>query len=261
MLALRTAFALRLRNRTRGGWGDSIPESLKQGDDNDMKTDTKIRILAALGLIAVATPLTAAIRPYYQDVHFPTQKMIEYQAITAPAVADTTGILNANTGPTSAAAKTLTTGWTNPDVPRNIVITPGTSTAQVQAGCRIRVTGTDIFDASLTEDFLFTAAQSSASTGSYAFKTITQIDWTANCENGSFSCTWSFGQGSKLGLKRCMALKSDFMYAALNGTYEGTRPTIVANTTQVSANTIQLSSSLNSVDVQAYFIQNFGCFP
>lgn len=205
-------------------------------------------------------PAQAAIRPHYQDIKLPTQQMVEKQTVTAPSAASTTNVVSGNAGPTSAAAVTLTSGITNPDVPRNIVITPGGTTADVR-GCLITVVGTDFFDASLTETFWFTNAQTAAVTGVLAFKTVTSVAWAAGCEGGSFAATWSIGAGSKLGLKRCINGSVDYIQGGLANVFESTRATVVKTGTSIAGNTAQLNSSLNGSDVQLFFMQNYTCFP
>ena len=212
-------------------------------------------------LLGVCAPYAqAAIKPYYQDIKLPTQKVIEKQTITAPSAAGTTNVLNASAGPTSAAVTTVTSGITNPDVPRNLVITPGGTTSDVE-DCYVTVNGTDIFDAALSENFYFAPNASTATTGILAFKTVTSVVFPANCESGGFAATWSIGGGSKLGLKRCINGSGDYLQGALNEVYESTRATVVKTGTSIAGNTVQLNSALNGTDVQLYFMQNFLCFP
>ncbi len=195
-----------------------------------------------------------------RDIKLPNQKVIEKQTVTTPGVAATTNILNASVGPTSAAVTVVASGITNPDVPRNLVITPSATTADV-AACVITVTGTDMFDAVITEAFSFLDNASTATTGVQAFKTVTSVSWAASCEDSPYTAKWSIGGGSKLGLRRCMDKASDFVQAGLAGVFEATRPTIVAHSTTISKNTAALNSSLNGTDVQLYYMQGYGCSP
>lgn len=203
----------------------------------------------------------APVRRLWQDVKLPTQAVMEVQAITNPSVADTTGVLNASTGATSAAAVTVTSGLTNPDVPRNLVITPGATTADV-AACTITVTGTNIFDRTITETFAFLDNASTATTGTKAFKTVTSVAFPASCEDSPYTATWSIGRGEKIGLKRCMAQKGDFMQSSKDGTIEATQPTCVADTDEVEKNTCDVNGTMDgTADWKFFFVQNFGCFP
>lgn len=215
-----------------------------------------VLVLALTALQAEAAP----VRRLYQDAKLPTQQVLEKQTITAPLLGSTTRLLNSVDGPTSAAAATVSSFSAQPDVPRNLVLTPDGTTGDVEAGT-ITITGTNIFNATITEDFAVSANQSTATTGSKAFKTVTSVAFPANIESGGFAAHWSLGTGSKLGLKRCMANAGDVVQVLLGGAREGTYPTNAANSSAVASNTVSLSSALNGSDVIVYFIQNFGCFP
>ena len=116
-----------------------------------MKLFFLVLIVMALGLPAHASP----VRRLFQDVKLPNQAVLEKQTISNPAVAGTADILSAFAGNTAAAAVTRTTFVAQPDVPRNLVITPATSTVDVGGGT-IVVTGTDFFNNTITENFFFT---------------------------------------------------------------------------------------------------------
>lgn len=216
-------------------------------------------ILLVVLLFAFSVPAFCAVKPYSSDAKFPSQKMVEAQAIVNPAAAGTTDILSANAGNTSAAAATVTTFVAQPDVPRNLVITPGTSTVDV-AACTITVSGTNILNRSITEDFAFAGNASSATTGAKAFKTVTSIAFPANCEDGAFAATWSIGWGEKLGVKRCMDNAGDIFFSLLNGAKEATAPTMVIDNDEVEKNTADFNGTMNgSNDFVLYFMQNFRC--
>ena len=211
--------------------------------------------------LIVAGVNAAPVRRLYQDVKLPTQQMIEKFSITNPAAAGTTQILNASNGPTSAAAANVTTFVAQPDVPRNLVITPGGTTADV-AACTVTVTGTNYFGTTITEDFVFAENASSATTGAKAFKTVSKIAFPANCEDSPWSATWDVGYGEKLGLNRCMDYAGHFVFSTVAGSYESTRATVAADATHVESNTADFNGTMNgSNDFEAFFIQNFRCFP
>jgi hypothetical protein len=184
----------------------------------------------------------------------------ELQIITAPVATSTTRILNANAGPTSAAAKTVTTFAAQPDVPRNLTVTSGGTTTDVES-CVITATGTDVYGRTITETFTFSADEAATKTGSKAFRTVTSVAWPASCESGGFAATWSVGVGAKLGLNRCLDAAGYVAFATLNGVYETTRPTVAASATTVSSNTVSLNSSLNGTDVGVLYFQNNRCLP
>jgi hypothetical protein len=188
------------------------------------------------------------------------QVLPEYQSFGSPIVATTNYIKTTYAGPTSAAAVTLTSFTHQPDVPRNLTITPTGTTTDVES-CVITVTGTNAFGRTITEDFTFAADASTAQTGNKAFKTVSSIAWPASCESGGFAATWIVGVGSKLGLNRCLDAAGDVGHATLAGVKEATAPTIAADSTHVESNTATLNSALNSTAVKLLYYQNYRCLP
>lgn len=171
-----------------------------------------------------------------RDIKLPSQQMVEKQTVTNPAAAGTTQVLSANAGATSAAVATVTSFVAQPDVPRNLVITPGGTTGDVES-CVIVVAGTNINGQSISENFTFAADASTAQTGSKAFKTISSVTFPANCESGGFAATWSIGYGEKIGLNHCMDSAGHILFSTLNGAKEGTAPTMAVSASSVESNT------------------------
>ncbi len=204
---------------------------------------------------AFAIPVAVGRR----DIKFPTQQMIEKQTFTNPSAADTVSVGSALAGPTSAAATVVTSGLTDPDLPRNISITPGGTTGDVEA-CVITVTGTNFLGNSMTERFGFSANASTAVTGVLAFKTVDQLDFPADCESGGFAATWYIGVGEKLGVKRCADSAGHFLFSTLNGAKEATAPTLAVGSS-VQGNTVDFNGTMDaSADFEFFFFQNFTCF-
>jgi hypothetical protein len=226
----------------------------------------KFNLMTAILALLLGSESLAAIAPRYQDIKLPTQQMVEKQTILAPAAGGTTNILNAHAGPTSAAALSVTSFVAQPDVPRNLVITPGFSTADVGT-CTVTVSGTDFFGASITEDFAFADNASTATTGNKAFKTVTSISFAASCEDGSFAAKWFVGYGEKLGLKRCLSHPGHVLFSTAGSLssqiYESTRPTISSGgTTAVSLNTADFNGTMNGANnFEIFFFQNYRCLP
>lgn len=218
-------------------------------------------------LILTLTSLTAstafgAIRPFYQDLKLPTQQVLEAQTIASPILAGASYVVAATAGATSAAVATLTTFTNQPDVARNITITPVGTTGDVEA-CVIVVSGTDYNSAAISENFTFAANASTVQTGSKAFKSVSSVVFPANCESGSFGATWNIGVGTKLGLKRCLANAGDVFKALFAGANE-TVGTVAASASDVSSNTYIPTGTMNgSSSVLLYFVQNFAasCMP
>jgi hypothetical protein len=217
-------------------------------------------------LIILSACFTASALPYkrgFRDMKLPTQKMIEYQAFTDLAAAAADNALDGVDGPSSAAAVQITSFDAQPDAPRNVYITPGGTTAHV-AACTVTVTGTNINDEVITEDLAFAENASTATTGSKAFKSITSVDFPADCEDTSFAATWDMGYGEKIGLKRCMDQAGHLVFTTVAGAYEATRATVAADASNVEGNTLDFNGTMNgSNDFEAFFIQNFAqsCYP
>ena len=201
----------------------------------------------------------SATMPIYQDVKLPTQKVIEMQSIANIGTTTTTSVLSSHAGNTSTAAATASTFLAQPDVPRNLVITPGGTTADV-AACDVVVTGKNYFGNTITETLSFAANASTATTGSKAFKTVTSVAFPANCEDTPFGATWSIGLGAKIGLKRCMDYAGHLIQSTFNGDYESTRATMVVDNNEVEKNTADFDGAYNGAnDFEIFFMQNYRC--
>lgn len=214
-----------------------------------------------LTLAAVlSAPATAAIKPYYQDVKFPTQKMVERQALTNLAAAASTTVLSGSAGPTSAAAATVTTFAAQPDSPRNLTLTASAPDYNKLNACVVTVTGTDINDNALSEAFSLSAGQSTAVTGAKAFKSVSSVAFAASCENSPYNVNYYLGIGEKIGVKRCMDAKGHLFHSTLNGDKEGTAPTMTVDASVVSLNTADFSGTMDGTnDFELFFMQNFRC--
>jgi len=144
----------------------------------------------------------------------------------------------------SAAGSTVTTGITNPDVPRNVVCTPGGTAANVTA-VSVIVNGTNVFGQTISETLpAFTAGALTAVTGVKAFATITSIVIPLV----GASTTVAVTTGSKLGLNRPMS-RNGVLEAYLNGVREGTAPTVTTSNAAIELNTVQLNSAYTGTPV------------
>lgn len=198
----------------------------------------------------LATPGQAAVQRMFQDIKLPTQAMMEHYSWASPA-ANSATLLFTNHAPNA----TVTSFSAQPDVCRNIVITPTGTTGNVQ-GNTIVVNGTNIKGAAISENFVTTAASSSAVTGSKAFCSITSIVIPAD---GS-GVTYNAGSGTKLGLPHCADVAGDLVFSIFNSAYETTRGTLAANASAVESNTfIPNGSPDGSKKVEVFFVQNFRC--
>ncbi len=203
----------------------------------------------------------AYVVPVYRDLKPASQAMLEAQRIAAPVLADDDRIKTTYAGATSAAVVTLTSFTAQPDVPRNITITPTGTTTDVES-CAIVVNGTNFLNAAISETITFAANASALVAGAKAFKTVSSVVFPADCESGAFGATWVIGVGDVLGLKRCMAQAGNVAWAVFDGAYEGTRPTCIADADEVEKNTCDINGTLNGAkNVDLYFVQNFACLP
>lgn len=219
------------------------------------------QIFVTLILFFVTMTANAYVVPTYRDIKPATQVMLEYQRIPAPILADTDYVKETHAGAVTTAAVTITTFDHQPDVPRNITVTPTGTTTDVET-CLIGVSGTNIYDAAITETISIAANASSTVSGVKAFKSVSSITWPANCESGTYDATWIIGVGDVLGLKRCMKQAGDVAWAVFDGAFESTRPTCVADADEVEKNTCDINGTLNGAkNVDLYFIQNFACKP
>jgi len=132
-----------------------------------------------------------------------------------------------------------------PDVPRNITATAGGTAADVGA-IQVSITGTDALGEVITEDLpAFTENSTGIVQGSKAFKTVTGITIPAHDGTGA---TTAVGFGDKLGLPAKLD-RNTVLNAFLDGTLEGTAPTVTVSATAVSGNTVDLDSALNGDEV------------
>ena len=150
----------------------------------------------------------------------------------------TDGVHAAITGSASAVT-TVTTAITSPPYPRNLIITPGGTTGDV-AACNITVTGTNIADELITEDFAFLANATGATTGTKAFKTVTGISIPQQDGAGA---TFTVGFGELLGLPIMLAEKT--LVFALDDGFIMTAPALTVDADEIEKNIIDINGSLD----------------
>jgi hypothetical protein len=204
------------------------------------------------------TPFSQQVFAEYQWVGTQPSPTTAFTAST-PALGSGITVLTATNNPSTTVAKVVTTGITNPDVPRNLTVTTSSSTGDCAAG-NVTVTGTNIFGKTITENLAITNAQNGTTTGASAFKTVTKISLPA--EQSSHLCNFALAAGTKLGLNRCLAFAGDFGHATFGGVKETTAPTVVADATHVESNTAALNSAMDgSHSVRLLYYQNWRCLP
>jgi len=221
-----------------------------------------MRALIVLSLLVFVTDMALAVPVAInrRDVKFPTQQMVEKQSYFDVLASSSIRLKSGTAGPTSAAALTLSTFDNQPDFARNIEISPGGTTGDIEY-CEVAINGTDLSGAVLQEKLVFQANATQKVVGNKAFKTVTSVAWPINCESGGFAATWSIGIGEKLGVKACMGNAGDVLFSLLNGSKEATGPTIAVHATIMASNTTDFVGTMNNAnDLVLYFFQNFGCF-
>lgn len=179
-----------------------------------------------------------------------TGTRIVSKSLGSPAAADTDAVLAAVTD--DGSEQTISSGFTAPDVPRCITATAGGTAGDIKA-IQVTVNGTDANGATITEDLpAFTVNTAGTVTGSKAFATVTSVVIPAHDGTGA---TTSIGVGEKLGLGVHLA-RNTVIAAYLNGTKEGTAPTVAVSASALSSNTVDLNSSLNGNEVIVDFYQS-----
>jgi hypothetical protein len=119
-----------------------------------------------------------------------------------------------------------------PDVPRNIIGTMNTSTSG-----SLKITGTDIADAVITENLTW-SAETGAKSSTKAFKTVTRVDGTCTTNTAQFL----LGTGDLLGLNQLLPMNT-VMACYLDGTRETVAPAVTVSLTVLSQNTIDTSTA------------------
>lgn len=161
-------------------------------------------------------------------------------ALGSPALGTTTAVHAAVTD--NGAPQVITTAITNPAVARNITATAGGTNTDIKA-ISVIVAGTDIEGNAISETLpAFTVDTAGTVVGNKAFKTVTSITIPAHDGTGA---TTAIGTGAKLGLPDRLPGRNTVLGAFLAGVREATAPTVVADATNISGNTVQLASALN----------------
>lgn len=216
-----------------------------------------MRLITSIMLLCFITGAFAApVQRMSQNVKLPSQSVLEVESFSAPAALDADGIL-VDQATSNAAITTVIAFLAQPDFARIISILPEGVTADVPAG-NVVVTGTNVFGAVITDNVAFLANAAAASYSTKAFKTITSIVFPIQDGAGA---TYDVGWTDALGLNRCMSVAGDLGWSIVDGVYEGTRATTVANATDVSKNVFDTNTAFNGAkNVKVYYVQNFGCF-
>lgn len=181
------------------------------------------------------------------------------------AAGTATAILAATNG--AAAAQTVTSGISNPDVPRTLSVTP---TANATGGnpMSIVVSGTNIEGKSISETFIIPVGSTTIVNGTKAFKFVTSVAIPAQ----TLGLTITVGTTNKLGVNHRLfnqntTVKVYSATAISVGDYTTfllqAAPTVVSNERDVELNTVQPATTPNSTTfyVICYAYDNWALAP
>lgn len=173
------------------------------------------------------------------------------------ATASTTAVMTATAG--KITAQTITTGLTNPDVPRVLTVT-STGSAGSVGNNNVIVTGTNVEGKVITDTFTF-AGNITTVTGTVAFRRVTSVLIPAEPGTGA---NFSVGTSAILGLNHRLMPNQWGMRVILDpGTAAGnvtpglnkvdthffdSQPTVVTNSALVERNTVQPVTAPNGTN-------------
>lgn len=192
-----------------------------------------------------------------QNIKLPSQYVFDSHKVI-PNAASTTLLLANHAGATSASAVIVKEFDAQPDVARNLVFTPGGTTADFTTG-NIVVSGVSQGGKSISETLAVAIGQSSAITGDKAFSKVLSINFPG--EGTTFAGTWSVGVGNKLGLPDCLDGAGYYYNTLIDGAIDSS-DTVAVSASDAGSNTVLPSSVPNgSREYDLIFIGNFGCRP
>lgn len=171
----------------------------------------------------------------FKNMHSYTFGYTEYSKKIAAGTA--TAILAATAAATSPV--TVSTGFTQPDVPRALSVTPGGTTSLILDSV-VTVNGYNIEGKPISEIFRFASAASGAVNGVKAFKTVTSV---VIGQQGGSAATFSVGTLNVLGLNHRLfrnntTVKVYTQTAAYGAFTLQNAPVIVSNEQNIENNTI-----------------------
>lgn len=166
------------------------------------------------------------------------------------AAGTATAVLAATAG--ASTAQTITSGITQPDVPRVLSVVVGGTAAGVQQGA-IVVTGRNVEGKVITENFVATQGTTGTINGVKAFKSVTSVAIPAQVGT---TATFSVGTQNILGINHRLFKNNTTVKVYSAGTAYGTLtlqgvPTIVASEAGVEFNTV---SPLTAPDGTKFYI-------
>lgn len=155
----------------------------------------------------------------------------------------------------AAGGQTISTGFTNPDVPRNLTVTVGGTAGDISAG-NITVTGHNVEGKVITEDFETTADTAETITGQLAFADVTSVEVPAQDGAG---VTVSVGVGDALGIGLRNLSSSDARVYINDGGTESLEVPASTNysSSLVEENTVTTTTALNGDRYFRIYVFNY----
>ena len=164
------------------------------------------------------------------------EAFIAHEAITAVLGATKTIHATLTCG---EVAVDVTTGITQPDVPRNLIVTGNSGASE-----KITISGTDAAGAPISEDFTMSGV--TPQVGAKAFKTVTNIHTPIGTHTAAIVC------GNVLGLINKLAANTMLLKLFNNATDNGT---VAVSATVLASNTYAPAGTLDGTKlVDLYYI-------
>lgn len=180
------------------------------------------------------------------------------------AAGSASAVLAATTAATGTST-TVTSGITNPDVPRALTVTPAGTSANI-LDCQIRVNGTNVEGKPIADLFQIPAGSTTLVTGIRAFKTVTSVVIPGAQGAG---VTFAVGTSNKLGVNHrlfnqntTVKVYQDSSVGTPNLSLQGA-PTIVADEESIARNLVTPATTPDGTKFLtiAYAFDNWGIAP
>ncbi len=176
------------------------------------------------------------------------------------AAGSTTAVLAATNG--AASAQSVTTGITQPDVPRALSVSPTSNSTG--SPLSVVITGTNVEGKVITESFIIAANSTSIVNGVEAFKSVTSIAIPGN----TTGLTVTVGTRNVLGVNHRL-FRNNTTVKVYSATAVGgaltlqAQPTVVANDRDIELNTVAPATTPNGSTflIIAYVFDNWALAP
>lgn len=213
-----------------------------------------LALFLVIGAALGAAPMNKDVATYVKSDTSSANRLgwASIQTITAAETSDDDQLLNATGGALNQTTNLIITNsgagssyfLAAPDVPRNIIATWNATTSG-----SLKLTGTDISGAAITENLTVSSGTTAASTK--AFKSVTRID--ADLTTGQTAKTVKVGTGNLLGLNSKLS-RNSVLAEFVNGVRETTAGTVTTSSTVLSLNTIDTYTAPGGSATVVYYV-------